>query len=665
MVSARGIKAGAAYVELLVSDNRLVRGLKAAQAKLKGFGEGVTGIGRKLTAASAAVAVPLLATSKVFIGMGDAMAKASDRTGIAVETLSELTFAAEMSGANLESFENGVRRMQRTVVEAANGTQTAVDALSTLGLTVNELQGLTPDQMFKLIADRLSQIPDPAQRAAAAMEIFGRGGAELLPLMKDGAKGIEALQDQARALGLTLSTQAARDAERFGDTLDVMWKVIKRAAFAVGAALAPTLTRLAETITRVVVQAVQWIDRNRNLIVSVTKLAVAGVATGVALVGIGYAIQGLAAAFGGVAAVITGAGAAIGFLGTALAALLSPVGLVIAGAVALGVYIAHSTGVASQALAWLSEQFRGLKDRALVAYQGITDALAAGDIALAARVLWLALKVEWQRGIQYVQGLWLGFKEFFLSIAVDAFYGAVKALAAAWHGLRAVWVQTLSFLAKGWTQFTAGMQSSFRGAQLKVEEGLHRLRGFFDESYDVDMAINIARTNEQADQGQIEQQRKTALDQSEQQRQQDLGKIGSEYEAQKQALDQAAQAAQDQRRQQYQQQIDESMSALEAARKEYRSALDEAAQKRRDAESAAPTTAPSGFDDLLNRLAGLGDTLEAVGDRTEVRGTFNAAAIQSLMGTRTQDRIAAATEQTANHTKRLADAARAGGLAFE
>jgi hypothetical protein len=209
------------------------------------------------------------------------------------------------------------------------------------------------------------------------------------------------------------------------------------------------------------------------------------------------------------------------------------------------------------------------------------------------------------------------------------------------------------------------MQSGFRKAQLKVEEGLHRLRGMFDESYDVDMAINIARTNEQADQGKIEQQRKTNLDQSEQQRQQDLGRIGSEFEAEKKALDQAAQAAQDQRRQQYQKQINESMSALEAARKEYRSSLDEAAQKRRESDAAKPTAQPSGIDDLLNRLAGLGDTLEAVGERTEVRGTFNAAAIQSLMGTRTQDRIAAATEQTANHTKRLVDAARSGGLAFE
>ncbi|MCC6579866.1 MAG: hypothetical protein IT440_05445 [Phycisphaeraceae bacterium] len=664
MVSARGIKAGSAYVELFVTDNKLVRGLSAAQKRLKAFGEGVANLGQKLATVSVAVAGSLLASTKAFISMGDAMAKASDRTGIAVETLSELTFAAEMSGANLETFENGIRRMQRTVVDAADGTQTAVDALAMLGLTVENFRGLSPDELFKLIADRLAAIPDPTKRAAAAMEIFGRGGAELLPMMKDGAKGIEALQKQARALGLTLSTQAARDAEKFGDTMDLVWKVVKRAAFAIGAALAPMLTRVAEAVTRVVAQVVQWIERNRDLIVYLAKLAAIGVAAGVALMGIGYAIQGVAAVFGGIATIITGAGTAIGVLGTVLAALLSPVGLVIAGFVTLGAYILRATGVAGQALDWLAQQFAAIKDHAITAYQGIADALAAGDINLAAKVLWLALKLEWQRGISALESLWLGFKDFFLGIAVDAFYGAVKALAAAWHGLRAVWVETLSFLAKGWATFTAGFQSIFRKAQLKVEEGLHYLIGLFDKSYDVDMAINIARTNEQADQQNIEQQKQQSLQQSDQQRETDLARIGSDYEFQRKTLDETAQSAHDERQHLYQKQIDASMSALESARKAYRDALNEAAQKREAAQSAGAPENP--LDNLKDRLAGLGDTLDNIGKRTiDVRGTFNAAAIQGLAaGGNHAERTAKATEETARNTKRLLTEAQMGSLTF-
>ena len=320
-----------------------------------------------------------------------------------------------------------------------------------------------------------------------------------------------------------------------------------------------------------------------------------------------------------------------------------------------------------QALQWLADQFQGLKDRALVAYQGIADALAAGDIALAAKVLWLALKVEWQRGINYLESLWIGFKETFMSIAVDAFYGAVKALAAAWHGLRAVWVETTSFLYKVWTQFTSGLQSTFRKAQLKVEEGLHHIAGMLDENYDVDQAIQIARTNEQADQRNIQLQKQQALNENEQQRQTDLAKIGTEYESEKQAIDQAAKKAHDERRSRYQQQIDESMAALEEARKQYRAALDEAAQKRRDSEQGKSSSEqPDLFEELKNRLAGLGDLLNGIGQRTvEVRGTFNAAAIQSLMTSDgTADRTAKATEETARNTKRLLTEAQRSGLTF-
>jgi hypothetical protein len=313
-----------------------------------------------------------------------------------------------------------------------------------------------------------------------------------------------------------------------------------------------------------------------------------------------------------------------------------------------------------------------LKDRALVAYQGIADALGSGDIGLAAQVLWLALKVEWQRGVQYLEGIWLGFKDTFLSVAVDAFYGAVKVLAGAWHGLRAVWVETISFLFRGWTAFTAGLQSAFRAAQLKVEEGLHHIMGLLDSTYDVNQAIEIARTTERADQGKIEQQREQDLQQSDRQRERDLGRIGSDFEAQQQALDQAAEQVHQQRRDLYQQQIDESMAALEDARRQYRSALSEAAQKRSaQADEAGPSAAEQFTEDLKKRLAGLGDTIDEVGKRTvDVRGTFNARALLSLQSgesnrqLRAVETSAKATTETARNTRELVRRA-ASGLTFD
>jgi len=204
MASAGGIRAGAAYVELFVKDNRLTKGLAAASARLKAFGAGITGIGTQFLGLGAALATPLFAAAKLFADTGDQIAKMSARTGIAVESLSELAFAVSQSGSDLESFESAVRRMQKVLVDAAGGSLAARDTLQKLGLAVADLKALGPEEQFKLLADRLSTIENPALRAALAMDLFGKSGTKLLPLMAGGARGIEELQEKARALGLTI-----------------------------------------------------------------------------------------------------------------------------------------------------------------------------------------------------------------------------------------------------------------------------------------------------------------------------------------------------------------------------------------------------------------------------------------------------------------------------
>ncbi|MFQ3593691.1 MAG: hypothetical protein SNJ82_10990, partial [Gemmataceae bacterium] len=61
----------------------------------------------------------------------------------------------------------------------------------------------------------------------------------------------------------------------------------------------------------------------------------------------------------------------------------------------------------------------------LIAKQIISDALAAGDIGLAARILWLTLKMEFQKGVLWLEEKWIDFKNFF----IDTFYRAVYGLA--------------------------------------------------------------------------------------------------------------------------------------------------------------------------------------------------------------------------------------------
>ena len=118
----------------------------------------------------------------------------------------------------------------------------------------------------------MSQRRPPSKRAAVAVQLLGRAGTRLLPLMEDGAAGIELLQQQARDLGLTVSTDAAKGSAALADALNILWKQVKRSAFGIGAALAPAILKAATWISDAAARAIRWIDANKGLVISIAKI---------------------------------------------------------------------------------------------------------------------------------------------------------------------------------------------------------------------------------------------------------------------------------------------------------------------------------------------------------------------------------------------------------
>ncbi|HNO80609.1 MAG TPA: hypothetical protein PKN33_21385 [Phycisphaerae bacterium] len=665
MANAQGIRAGKAFVELGVSD-KLTAGLRRAQKRLKAFGAGLRNIGTRLTAFGASLAAPLAASVKVFASAGDQLDKMSKRTGVSVESLSELGFAAEQSGADLETLEKGIRVMQRTMGDASQGLATAVDAFDTLGLKVEQLQGLSPEKQFTLIADRLSQIADPTARAAAAMDVFGRAGSKLLPLLENGASGMAELRDQANALGLTISTEAASDAAVLTDTLNILWRVLKQGVFTIGSALAPVIVDVSNRITRVVVRVSEWIKQNKALVVTALKVTAALVAGGIALVALGFLFSGTASAIGGIITVIGGVGAAFGVIGSAIAALLSPIGLVISAVVALAGTLLVTTDAGAEALAWLGDRFRSLKDTVFKVIGGISDALAAGDIALAAKILWLSLKLAWQNGVAALNRIWLESKQYFLGTVQSMWYGALAFTQQILHGLEVAWIETTSFLSRIWTGFTAGFKKSWNSAINFTTKRLLELQGLFDEGLDVNAAKQMADEDLADTNAEIDKQRNAALAAREQQRQSErsgaaalneatLAEIGRQFDEAQTALDNETSAK-----------VAATKQSLADARKELDEAIAAARAKRgsTDADPALPRRR------LGDPLAGLEEKLSGIGDtiarKLSVTGTFNPAAIAGLGGGgNAAERTARSSAQIAKNTKRLVDAATTGGIVFK
>ena len=620
IASASAIRAGAAYVELFLKDKLLVKGLNAAAAKLKAFGKSVTALGKKLTTLGLALAVPFFTTPKIFANMGSDLLNMSERTGVAVEALSELQYAAEQSGASVEDLEMGLRAMSKNIFEAAMGSTAAQRSLAMLGLRLRDLIGLSPDQQFELIADRLSRIQNPALRTALAMEIFGRSGTKLLPLISRGAQGIEELRREAQRLGLTMSSEDAQAARAFGDALGILWKSLKQVAFMIGAALAPTLQELAQWLTGVAGKVKKWIDQNREIVKTIGLVILGIVGVGAALLVLGPIISGIGVGIGLVSSAISALAAIIGFL-------LSPIGAIIVGILGIGSAILFATDEGNRALGSLRQGFEQVRGAAVTTWQGIVDAIMAGDLAGAMEVAWLGLKVVWFSGIAALQASWRNFKSFFVELFWTAVYAVARAVNMGWTTIEVAFWMVVDSLATGWDIFCAKLQIAFSKFVAFFRRAWARVRNLFDqetaerevEAINQELEQQIQATNEQLDQRIRERQRQARADKAAERgvrREQELNKMQEEERRQRQREIDEANAADQERVAQAQEALKKRAEELAVQRKQVEMQRE---QERARAGPSRPSVPE--FD-----LSGL----ERAVAKIDVRGTFNPFAVAGL-----------------------------------
>lgn len=651
------IRAGQAFVELLVGDKGLKGGLDRAGQRLEKWAAGVNAVGIRMLAAGTAIVAPLAAASKVFATMGDELAKASTRTGVSVEKLSALKYAADQSGSSLEGLEGGLRKMSKFVVEAAKGSDTARGTLRNLGLTFDDLKSLSPDEQFVAIAEALSKVQNPTVKAALAMEVFGKGATELIPLMDGGAAGINELTQRAKELGLTWTTKDAKAAEEFGDRLDDLWHVMKRGVAIVGSAVVPIFRQAAVLMTDVAVRAGAWINAHQEVVRIALAVGAAVAASGVAFLILGKGLSIVGGVVGGIGSAL---GLFTSLLGTAAkiisTVLLSGVGLLIAGLAGLAVYFLYNSQVGQQTLAAIGEYFQTLKATATEALGGIRDALAAGDWALAAQILWLGIKTAFAQGIQPLKDLWYSFRKYFVEVAVGAFDGMLAAFEIARTGLTEGFIAMTSKLSQVWTAFASGLKEEW--------EGFNDIMSRFWNEVGVG-GLDEAGKNEAAHLA--DQQHEANVRGN---NQQELANAKAALDAEKAASDAERKRSAD-RMAQIGQHFNDTKGGADAKQLEDR-AKDAAELARLQGDLAAATkkanieaknapelklpTKPKipSPDDLAAGLDGL------VKKTVSVPGIFNSAAIQGLQSGSPVDRIAKATEQTAKNTKNLGEFGRGG-----
>jgi hypothetical protein len=175
----------------------------------------------------------------------------SQRTGIGVESLQGYSLAAKLAGVDTEQFGTAIQKLAVNIGKATPGD--ALDkSLKAINLSVGELRALAPEQQFSAIGNAISTLPTVADRAAAAVEIFGKQGAALAPLFREGADSIEELQARAQRLGLIVDEAQVNNVASMNDAFDLVAATVQGITGQVIGNLAPAVTEVTNQFLRFV-----------------------------------------------------------------------------------------------------------------------------------------------------------------------------------------------------------------------------------------------------------------------------------------------------------------------------------------------------------------------------------------------------------------------------
>jgi phage-related protein len=345
------------------------KAVTASADKLNAWGGAVAGVGAALTAS---ITVPIVgavagifALTKSTAAYGSKISDLADKTGLGAEALTSLDYAARISGASLEDVTGSVTKFSKIVGDAANGSKEASEKLERFGIkpqdAINDLQGT----LGKVFA-RIQSLPPGVDKASAAMDLFGRSGASLLPVINSMEGNLESFIEKAKEMGLVMDDATAKEMDEFDDTLQRIGFQFEGLKRLIGVAFLPMFQKMANAVSEFInenrARLVQFAETLSNVARRFMELPTGvkiflGVLAGI-VVAIGPVIAvlgGLLMAVGAIAASITALGG-IAVIGATLGAFAIIAGkvLLVIGALAAAGYLLYK--------AWTTN-FGGIQDK--------------------------------------------------------------------------------------------------------------------------------------------------------------------------------------------------------------------------------------------------------------------------------------------------------------
>lgn len=215
------------------------------------FGASMNMLSKHLAFAGVAAGIgALVALTKQAINTADDVSKMSQRVGTSVEFLSTFRYASDLAGTSLETMQGALQRLSRNLFDANRETGDATIVFKELGISTKDSAGKLRDteDIIYALSDSFKGMEDGSLKTAYAMKVFGKAGADLIPLLNSGSEELKRQQEEARKLGLEISTNFAHQAEVFNDNLTTMSYTLQGVGISIAQELMPFLISLSSAL---------------------------------------------------------------------------------------------------------------------------------------------------------------------------------------------------------------------------------------------------------------------------------------------------------------------------------------------------------------------------------------------------------------------------------
>lgn len=239
--------------EVDTSSNQMMSALNGIKGRLTALiAIDVAGFFSRIVSSISNSISQLVAFGRAEAQVVDRGAALATRLGMTYGEFAGLAHAAAGANVSMEQLGGASQRLELTFAKAAQAPGAARQAFVNLGLSIEQLNGMNASDRFKAIGEAIAALPTEAERAQAAIQIFGRSGAELLPLFNQGAGAISAAAAEADRFGLALNNAQAADIKGMNDAFTNAYEAIRGVVQQIVARLAPAVRAVTEAFTTLI-----------------------------------------------------------------------------------------------------------------------------------------------------------------------------------------------------------------------------------------------------------------------------------------------------------------------------------------------------------------------------------------------------------------------------